>query len=281
MAFACVVSSLLVGAQAHGRITLPVNRNGGTLEVGGTSCGYHDGGTQVEDGCAWFTNGVDIPGKATLVDPKMLTTAASIDKPDDKMNPEVTPWRAPGTAPVNSPCGDNSFTGADGRDLPANPTPVTWQAGSVVDVAQAVTVNHGGGWSWRLCPKSRGKLTEDCFQEMPLKFAGDTVVVHYTDGTEETIEAQRTPDRLWSRNGIPSVDLNSPGQPYEFPCPLKHGSCGQDHAMEKFSLMEKVQIPEDLTPGEYALGWRWDCQKSHQVWLNCADVTIVAPEVVA
>lgn len=270
--------SLLVGVSAHGRISFPPNRNGGTLEVGGTTCGYHDGGTQIEDGCAWLTNAINIPGDVTLIDPLLLTTKASIADPVDKLNPEVTPWRAPGTAPVLSPCGNNLYHPTkDGRDLPPNPTHTTWRAGSAVEVATTVYINHGGGWSWRLCPKS-APLTEECFQQTYLRFVGDSSVIRYTDGSTEHIPAHHTADGFWSRNEIPSEDLNSGEGGLEFPCPLRHGQCGQKW---KYSVVEQVEIPADIQPGEYALSWRWDCQKSQQVWLNCADVTIAAPEIVA
>lgn len=44
-----------------------------------------------------------------------------------------------------------------------------------------------------------------------------------------------------------------------------------------FSVVDKVLIPEDLEPGDYLLSWRWDCEQSSQVWLNCADVKVVDP----
>ena len=33
--------------------------------------------------------------------------------------------------------------------------------------------NHGGGFQYRLCP-SKSKLTEACFHETPIPFAGDS-----------------------------------------------------------------------------------------------------------
>ena len=42
------------------------------------------------------------------------------------------------------------------------------------------------------------------------------------------------------------------------------------------AILDEVLIPPDLPPGDYVLGWRWDCEESTQVWSNCADVTIVA-----
>merc|ERR1719262_1355807 len=98
---------------------------------------------------------------------------------------KYNPWRAPGYAPVESPCGlaggfytaKNGFPGNggyppvgvqqgfDGRDLPQSVRTI-WPAGSSQEVAVDVNANHGGGYSYRLCPKP-GKferLTEACFQ---------------------------------------------------------------------------------------------------------------------
>ena len=87
-------------------------------------------------------------------------------------------WRAPGTAPIRSPCGIDGGNpggcssspfgpgdktggscagggygiGPDARNF-SFPNYVTtdWTAGSIVDVAWALTANHGGGYSYRLC----------------------------------------------------------------------------------------------------------------------------------
>jgi hypothetical protein len=42
-------------------------------------------------------------------------------------------------------------------------------------------------------------------------------------------------------------------------------------------IVDEVVIPATLAPGDWILGWRWDCEESTQVWASCADVTIVAP----
>jgi hypothetical protein len=41
-----------------------------------------------------------------------------------------------------------------------------------------------------------------------------------------------------------------------------------------FNITDKVQLPEDLAPGDYVLSFRWDCEQTPQIWANCADVTI-------
>ena len=39
-------------------------------------------------------------------------------------------------------------------------------------------------------------------------------------------------------------------------------------------IVDRVRVPAGLPPGEYVLGWRWDCEETAQVWSNCADVTV-------
>ena len=41
-------------------------------------------------------------------------------------------------------------------------------------------------------------------------------------------------------------------------------------------IVDEVIVPAGLAPGEYVVGWRWDCEESTQVWSSCADVTVVA-----
>ena len=43
-------------------------------------------------------------------------------------------------------------------------------------------------------------------------------------------------------------------------------------------VVDRIRIPADLPPGEWVLGWRWDCEQSTQVWASCSDVTITRPE---
>merc|ERR1719384_734570 len=43
-----------------------------------------------------------------------------------------------------------------------------------------------------------------------------------------------------------------------------------------YSIVDQVIVPKDLDVGDYLLSWRWDCEQSHQIWQNCADIRIVA-----
>jgi len=41
------------------------------------------------------------------------------------------------------------------------------------------------------------------------------------------------------------------------------------------TMYDSLKVPE-VKPGEYVLGFRWDCESSAQVWQSCADITITA-----
>jgi hypothetical protein len=41
-----------------------------------------------------------------------------------------------------------------------------------------------------------------------------------------------------------------------------------------YTMVDKLQLPADVTAGQYVLSWRWDCEETPQVWNSCADVTI-------
>eukprot|EP00660_Eupelagonema_oceanica_P014989 gene14989-5350_t len=89
--------------------------------------------------------------------------------------------------------------GDKGSEVPfgagtSSPNPVTrWTAGSTQEVAWAITANHGGGYQYRLCPRSEA-LTEACFQKTPLEFANtDTQWVQYgADTSNRTAIAAMT-----------------------------------------------------------------------------------------
>ena len=39
-------------------------------------------------------------------------------------------------------------------------------------------------------------------------------------------------------------------------------------------IVDKLQLPASLQPGQYVLGWRWDCEESTQIWASCSDITV-------
>jgi hypothetical protein len=54
------------------------------------------------------------------------------------------------------------------------------------------------------------------------------------------------------------------------------GNCTGDWT-HNLAMYDYLHVPQHLQPGEYVLGFRWDCESSAQVWQSCADVKITAP----
>ncbi|CAE7916846.1 unnamed protein product, partial [Symbiodinium sp. KB8] len=217
----------------HGVLTWPPStRQNGSLAHAG-SCAYDD--------CMWYSDFVRIPGKPTVNDEQSRTFNVKVhggDKDWSKKNP----WRAPGTAPVfGSGCGifgglvdpvedsagsllPSHAPGTDGKKLPEKEAMI-WPKGSSQEVAWAITANHGGGYSYRLCPKN-SNITEECFQKHVLQFAGDKQWIQYGNVTQmgELIgpelprlelprqvikEGTHPAGSEWARNPIPSCEMFS------------------------------------------------------------------------
>lgn len=182
----------------------------------------------------WFSNMVktsvapSLPDYARTIEPNISGGLEDVYS--------TSPWRAPGRAPVlGSGCGVGNGgphpyskkyfpppevkQGADGLTLPAAPAHV-WTRGSDVEVAWAITANHGGGYSYRLCP-SHGAVNEECFQRGALRFAGNKSWIVYTDGTRKEFARTTVSDGTypsgseWARNPVPGCRM----------CPI-YPSCG-------------------------------------------------------
>jgi hypothetical protein len=264
-------------------MTLPPARN---------AQGYTPGQTDYF-ACKWFNMGVYVYGDRTNCDPTMLTSPRHMggcDQPNPGCKPPFckfgklpTPWFAPGTAAAGSPCGyehraSNVPNGTDGRDLPKTPRSV-WRAGSEVEVAWSLVVNHGGGYAYRLCPADEAQ-TESCFQRQHLRFAGDESIIRWNSGMEQRISAKTLtkgtmpPGSAWRRNPIPPQSYFGEGAE-EFPAPCE-GCTGAIYPGVTYSIVDRIELASDLTPGEYTLSWRWDAEENPQVWTNCADVRVEA-----
>ena len=165
-----------------------------------------------------------------------------------------------------------------------------WMAGEVVTVGWGIIANHGGGYSYRLCKKPEsGVVTEECFQETPLKFHGDTQWVQYgAEGPRVEFLANRTTKGTWPRgsqwtkNPIPACSGPDGGyftevEPHclktgpQFPPPgpglLGFGQSVLVLGLPQFlfTIMDRVEVPADLSPGDYVLSFRWDCEQTPQV----------------
>lgn len=113
----------------------------------------------------------------------------------------ANPWCAPGSSPIMGPCGtagggpsriyiNQGFPPVgfkmndDARILKALDGPKTfWKAGGIVEIQWSMAANHGGGYQYRLCPmpSDYAELTEQCFQQTPMKFSGDEQYIQFCE----------------------------------------------------------------------------------------------------
>jgi len=227
---------------------------------------------------------------------------------------KYNPWRAPGKAPVVDSCGMASGgtnpsgyaavpagyeAGTKGSEVLPETEATLWQAGATASVGWALSAQHSGGYSYRLCPKDSA-LSEECFQSGALTFADSNSSIHWNDDSEAdkkiTTRTYVAPDGTqWRTNPVPACLGGK--QPYAI-----HGRATPDciygtmfepgfdefhqgylrpsnTGKNKFSIMDELNVPNQ--PGKYVLGWRWDCESADQVWTSCADIEIVDEPVPA
>eukprot|EP00039_Didymoeca_costata_P006387 m.89761 g.89761 ORF g.89761 m.89761 type:complete len:384 (+) comp13238_c0_seq2:20-1171(+) len=166
------------------------------------------------------------------------------------------PWRAPGFAPVADACGlaggtpwgpdvpeegryintTHAHHGMKGSELPEMPTGTVWKAGGEAEVVWQIRFNHGGGYSYRLCPADK-KLTEECFQSNHLEFVLGKQALLFSNGTRLPItgvfvnEGTSPPGSIWSRLPLPSsvlgprcsCDMDNNYKPGNFNCGCRMG----------------------------------------------------------
>jgi hypothetical protein len=150
------------------------------------------------------------------------------------------PWRYPGSAPVENPCGLNGGAykpgpegeggvafygfpqGWKGTEMSPLLKRTTWIAGSTVEVAWGITANHGGGYQYRLCRVKEAssnitaEVSEECFQRTPLEFVGDKQWLQFGHGMDVTNRTEIRAVRVrgvglpkgstWTRNPIPACN---------------------------------------------------------------------------
>lgn len=246
---------------------------------------------------------------ATVNDPMLRTYNRKAEAGSDADIYKFNPWRAPGFAPVLDACGmaggspvhgggESKYTntkfakqGDHGSvTLPAAPTGVLWKAGATVTAKWSIRANHGGGYQYRLCPASETP-TEECFIQTPMPFADTTTQILEMDDSVLHIngtyvsKGTKPEGSTWAMNPLP---YSNPGSPAEFEPPCQEwvdhtksdtGRCsGRDPY--RTLLVDKLVVPAHLKSGDYVLQLRWDCEKSAQVWTNCADITIEGANVV-
>lgn len=263
-----VCASLLAGAAGHGAMNTPKPRNQGAGSV--TDIKENPG--CAGDACLWYSVGCFIGCDACTGIGKELYPSPGCDNPMEPTNNDpatrtwdphgkspsgdftkYNPWRAPGHAPVLDPCGEASGYLVSGYDVPTGykqndlgskvlpeGVPTFWKAGGVAEVAWSMAAQHGGGYSYRLCPKSE-LLTEKCFQAGHLSFVGNTTI-RYDDGSRESFEIETVTaefdGKQWRTQPVPGCNCDVGGG-----C----GSKSEDKLshMHLESLPPRARIPYD------------------------------------
>merc|ERR1712241_1049789 len=256
----------------------------------------------------WFTNFTFAAGEPSMSEEMYSDKRVSIKYEGEE---RYNPWSQPGTAPIyGQGCGANGgnpngcngdhydpspfgtccgggrkngqwksgcggYTGgksaldhyADGLFDGGNFT-TTWTRGKAEPVYWSIGAGPHGGYAYRLCKIPAGgvtHITETCFNQGHLYFAGDTNWIYanmkpyqnhdYSKWEEvpavRTTEGTFPPGSEWTRITVPADKANGWG------------------------FKDYVQIPEDIEPGSYILSFRWDSQRTPQVWSNCANIEVV------
>jgi len=171
--------------------------------------------------------------------------------------------------------------------LPKFPTGVNWKAGSDYEVTWSIEANHAGGYLYRLAPAG-GPLTEEQFNKIPLEFVGLQGFRWgggpSNGGSELFFAGTYVEDGTlpvgskWSLNPVPRFDHGAAQKPKcnETATERCTGMIDGSNAQPDLEIVDRIRIPLGLEPGDYVLGWRWDCEESNQIWASCSDVTIVS-----
>jgi len=249
---------------------------------------------------AWFTNYTFIPGEATLPEDMYDDWLGKTGTHGVGLHP----WNAPGTSPTyGNGCGANGGNpfGCDGEDdvygrccgggstgggcggyangwsaldhyedgFFGNPKETKWTRGEPAEVLWTSGAYHRGGYAYRLCRvhnQKYWKVTEECFQQGHLNFAGKTSWIYWKPNNEHFYPDGWMPIELKTTR-IGTTPEGSEWAKVNLP---KRGS-----THDSWAFKDLVEVPETLDPGHYVLSFRWDCQQSPQVWNACANIKIV------
>jgi len=251
-------SCIFVVVHGHGVMYEPPVRNSHGLQLSNPGC---PGGS-----CTYFTNGITIGCRGTgknYDDPHDHSNCENAPEPtikfedkhlrtvnldDEGAHNDYTrhnPWRYPGSALTENPCGvaggwyedvgpENvplgfAAIGSPGTDVKPLIDKTQWVIGSEVEVAWGINANHGGGYQYRLCP-AQSELSQECFERTPLAFVGQTQWLQHGWGMDRTnrveIPAVEVGGDLvvpvgstWRRNPIPPCRDSTSGGAYNVTCP--------------------------------------------------------------
>jgi len=119
----------------------------------------------------------------------------------------------------------------------------------------------------------------------PLTWASTLQVLEFQDGSTMSFPGTfvsygtKPAGSTWAMNPMPYSNAENP---VEFAPPCNEtvdrtkSDTGICSGRDPFNtlLVDTLVVPSDIPSGEYVLSLRWDCEKSAQVWTNCADITI-------
>jgi len=230
-----------------------------------------------------------ISEKAGFINDATSVIAEPMPDVADRPYPGNRPFAEPGQSVSNvGPCGQENYGNMVNWNHPAETwgfdTVATYNAGDVIDVEWCVSdsADHGGVYSYRICqddsitakyldpnytPNEKDWADmEECFQKGILKCSdveGQDCKVHPDCGG--TGWGCETSYDEWFNCG-----------------PLDGGRCmntGTDevcnvHGGTGRILRDKVKLP-DFRSNHTLMGFRWDCEDTTQLWMNCADIALV------
>merc|ERR1712223_591909 len=256
----------------------------------------------------WFTNFTFAPGVGPSMSEEMYDSGRISVKIDGETR--YNPWAQPGTAPVygegcglnggnpngcqgdyddSSPfgtcCGGSKkngqwkagcggYTGgksalehyADG--LFGEMFTTTWTRGKAEPVYWSSGAGHYGGYAYRLCKVPAGgvtQITEECFQQGHLYFAGDTNWIYADMKPYENHDYSK-----WEE--VPAIRTTEGTYP---PGSEWTKITVEANKAKGWGFKDYVQVPDDIEAGSYILSFRWDSQRTPQIWSNCANIEVV------
>ena len=77
----------------------------------------------------------------------------------------------------------------------------------------------------------------------------------------------------WGNESVNAFQFPPPCYEPVLPAFLASGRCSGEWT-PNITIYDQLRVPENLEPGDYVLGLRYDCEASAQVWNSCADIVI-------
>lgn len=130
----------------------------------------------------------------------------------------------------------------------------------------ATVVTEGGGRGWMKYPIP--EITDlNCDYDVTLTNKSAHCPYNCTGCGPPKYAADKACPTVCSKH-FPGTPKYAGSDPKLFPWPAP------GHGQHDFSIEDSIRVPTNILPGNYVVGWRWDCEMTSQVWTQCADITI-------